>query len=125
MEHCASISRCVLISGYGLSVGVLGVVSEAFLHYSRRVCASVFYVFTILMQSIVKTCRLGKGTSHLSLNSIPSPYSDFTSTLCGPFIFYSMILLTGLSLLVHGFIFLVFPSVLSCPVPVGSVTGML
>ncbi|MCJ8738349.1 hypothetical protein PDJAM_G00034720 [Pangasius djambal] len=40
--------------------GVLGVVSEAFLYYSRRVCASVVCVFTILMQSVLKTCQLGK-----------------------------------------------------------------
>ncbi|XP_053094791.1 SUN domain-containing protein 1 isoform X10 [Pangasianodon hypophthalmus] len=41
--------------------GVLGVVSEAFLYHSRRVCASVVCVFTILMQSVLKTCQLGKG----------------------------------------------------------------
>ncbi|XP_026770508.2 SUN domain-containing protein 1 isoform X7 [Pangasianodon hypophthalmus] len=40
--------------------GVLGVVSEAFLYHSRRVCASVVCVFTILMQSVLKTCQLGK-----------------------------------------------------------------
>ncbi|KAM9461943.1 SUN domain-containing protein 1 isoform 7-T7 [Clarias gariepinus] len=40
--------------------GVLGVVSEVFLHYSRRVCTSVFCVFAILMQSVLKTCQLGK-----------------------------------------------------------------
>ncbi|XP_060795592.1 SUN domain-containing protein 1 isoform X2 [Neoarius graeffei] len=40
--------------------GVFGVVLEAFLRYSRRVCASVVCVFTILMQSVLKTCQLGK-----------------------------------------------------------------
>ncbi|XP_053495499.1 SUN domain-containing protein 1 isoform X2 [Ictalurus furcatus] len=40
--------------------GVLGVVSEAFLHYSRRVCASVVCVFSILVQSVLKTGQLGK-----------------------------------------------------------------
>ncbi|XP_026770511.2 SUN domain-containing protein 1 isoform X11 [Pangasianodon hypophthalmus] len=43
--------------------GVLGVVSEAFLYHSRRVCASVVCVFTILMQSVLKTCQLGKGSA--------------------------------------------------------------
>lgn len=61
MEHC------ILMSGCGLSVGVFGVVLEAFLRYSRRVCASVVCVFTILMQSVLKTCQLGKGTSLLSV----------------------------------------------------------
>ncbi|XP_047673181.1 SUN domain-containing protein 1 isoform X9 [Tachysurus fulvidraco] len=40
--------------------GALGVLSETFLHYSRRLCVSVVCVFTVLMQSVLKTCHLGK-----------------------------------------------------------------
>ncbi|XP_046709597.1 SUN domain-containing protein 1 isoform X10 [Silurus meridionalis] len=43
--------------------GVLGVVSEAFLHCSRKVWSSVVCVFTILMQNVLKTCQLGKGSA--------------------------------------------------------------
>ncbi|XP_060718006.1 SUN domain-containing protein 1 isoform X7 [Tachysurus vachellii] len=41
--------------------GALGALSETFLHYSRRLCVSVVCVFTVLMQSVLKTCHLGKG----------------------------------------------------------------
>lgn len=89
MEPHVLISRCVLICGSGLSVGVLGVISEAFLHYSRRVCASVVCVFTILMQNVLKTCHLGKGTSVPSAPQLSS-FSIFslpvlTNTLYGLF----------------------------------------
>ncbi|XP_060717987.1 SUN domain-containing protein 1 isoform X5 [Tachysurus vachellii] len=40
--------------------GALGALSETFLHYSRRLCVSVVCVFTVLMQSVLKTCHLGK-----------------------------------------------------------------
>lgn len=75
MEHRDSISGWILISACGLSVGVLGVVSEAFLHYSRRVCASVVCVFSILVQSVLKTGQLGKG---ISVPSAPELFSLFT-----------------------------------------------
>lgn len=82
-----------LISGCGFPVGVLGMVSETFLHCSRRVCTSVMYVFTILMQSVLKPCQLGKGTRfpsapQLYLFSVCS-LPVFTSALWSFHLFHS------------------------------------
>ncbi|XP_058261997.1 SUN domain-containing protein 1 isoform X2 [Hemibagrus wyckioides] len=88
------------VSGCGLSVGVLGAVSETFLHYGRSVCASVVCVFTILMQNVLKTCQLGKvqlcsltdrcvrvcrraGASSVAALTLPAQYIGLRKTRSG------------------------------------------
>ncbi|XP_046709594.1 SUN domain-containing protein 1 isoform X7 [Silurus meridionalis] len=73
--------------------GVLGVVSEAFLHCSRKVWSSVVCVFTILMQNVLKTCQLGKdrcvrvcrraGASSAAALTLPAQFIGLRKTSCG------------------------------------------